>query len=383
MPELSPLEWALLVPVVVGCGYALACWAIVSRYLAGAGPAPEKGAWPPVSILKPVHGLEKDLYENILSACELDYPEYQLVLSVQRLADPALPLLRAIEREYPDRVTVVAIASEPVVNGKVQNMIGALSAARHDVLVISDSDIRLSPDYLRHIVAPLADPAVGCVSTLYRAVGARSWPEKLEQLSYNSEFIVNVIFAKVTGAYEFCAGASAAVRRKELEAIGGFEALLDYLVEDFELGRRVKALGYRNLLVPHFVDNSLDVASAREWWNHQVYWDQNTRAANPIGFFCTFLIQPLPFALLFALVRGFDALGCAALLGTLAIRVVTRAGIFSAMGDREGLRMLGWLPLRDLAGFVSWAVACVKRSFVWRDLRFELNRDGRIVPRET
>jgi ceramide glucosyltransferase len=378
------LELALLVPVAAGCLYALLCLGAVLR-LARRRPAPppQGFAWPPVTILKPVHGLERGLRENLRSTCRFDYPDYQVVFSVQRVDDPALPLLREIQREFgPERVSVAVTASEPVVNGKIQNLIGGLKAARHQVVLISDSDIRLRPDYLKAIVAPLADPEVGGACTLYRAAGARTWYEKVEQLSYNSEFIVNVIFAEVTGAYEFFPGCSVAIRRSALDEVGGFEPLLEFLVEDFELGRRLRAAGWRTVLVPYFVDTTIHLSRARDWWQHQVYWDQNTRAVNPVGFFFTFLIQPLPFALLFAGLRGFDPLGSALLLATLGVRLATRAWIFRGIGDRESGRMLAWLPLRDLAGLLSWCVALGKRSFVWRDLRFGLTRDGRIVPRE-
>jgi ceramide glucosyltransferase len=383
----SPLSWAqmaLLAPILGGCIYALLCLGAVLLF---ARRRPEvlsdDAPLPAVTILKPVHGLEKNLAANLRSCCALDYPEYQVVFSVQRLDDPALPLLRALQQEFgTDRVAVAVTDSEPVVNGKIQNLLGGLKAARHQVVLISDSDMFLRPDYLRVIVAPLADPDVGCACTLYRAVGAQSWFEKLELLSYNSEFIVNVIFADVSGAYDFGPGCSVAIRRKALDDIGGLEPLLDYLVEDFELMRRINAAGYRTAIVPYFVETTVDLARPGEWWSHQVYWDQNTKAVNPVGFFFTFLIQPLPFALVFALLRGFDPLGWAALLGTLAVRMGTRAWIFHAIGDREGPRALAWLPVRDLAGIGSWFVAYFKRTFVWRHIRFGLTRDGRIVPRE-
>jgi ceramide glucosyltransferase len=380
------LQGACLVPTVAGSVFSLLCLAAVFYWVRGypQPPVPAGFAWPGVSILKPIRGLEKGLEENLRSACVLDYPDYQVVLSAQSPDDPALPVLRKLEREFgPERVTVAVTDSEPVVNGKIQNLMGGFKAARHEILLISDSDVRLRPDYLKTIVAPLADPEVGCVCTLYRAVDAGKWYEKLELLSYNSDFIVQVIFAKVSGASDFCLGCSVAIRRSALEAIGGFEPLGEYLAEDFEMGRRITQRGYRAEVLPYFVDASLDLRRPGDWWDHQVYWDQNTRAARPIGFLFSVVVKALPFALLFALARGFDGLGLAVLGGALAIRLGTAGLIMRRIGDAAGPRYLAWLPLRDLAGMGSWLVAIFKRTFVWRDLRFGLTRDGRVVPRPT
>jgi len=390
--SLTGIQALLLLPAVVGSIYSVLTLLAVYHFVrreptaqAGPGPTPlaASGSWPPVSILKPVHGLEKDLEHNLRSACTLDYPGYQVVFSVQRLDDPALPLLRKLEREFGgERVTVAVTDNEPVINGKVQNLVGALKVARHDILLISDSDVCLEPGYLKTIIEPFDDPQVGSVCTLYRGRSAQRWFEKLELLSYNSDFVINVIFAKVTGASDFCLGCSVAMRREALMAAGGLEPLGEYLVEDFELGRRIARAGYTTELVPYFVDTTIDLERPSQWWNHQVYWDQNTRAARPKGFAATILIRAVPFALAFALARGFDPLGLQVLAATLAIRVVTAAGQFVRIGDREGLRSLHWLPVRDLAGVASWLVAICKRSFVWRDIRFGLTRDGRIVPRQ-
>lgn len=381
-PEI--LAAAALLPVVGGSVYALLCVGAAALFARRRDRPPAPVAtWPPVSLIKPICGLEKDLAKNLRSACSQDYPAFQVVLSIQRPDDPALPLLRKLESEFgPERVSVVVADSAPVVNGKIQNLVGALAAARHDLLVISDSDVRLRPDYLRTIVAPLADPEVGCVCTLYRAVRAESWFERLELLTLNAEFIVSVIFASVTGASGFCLGASTALRRSTLAKIGGLEPLAEYLVEDYEMGRRIREQGFRFVLVPYFVDMMVDLSAPADWWRHQVYWDQNTKAARPIGFFATVLIRAVPFALLFAALRGFDPLGSTVLAATLAWRLITTAAtLHLALRDREGLRSLALLPLRDLAGLASWLAALVKTHFVWRGYRFRLLRGGRIEPR--
>ena len=380
-PRLA-LELLLLVPVIGGTVYGVLCMAATAlfRRRVQAHRVSQVDSWPPVTILKPIYGLEKDLEANLRRACMQDYPDYQVVLSAQRRDEPALPLMRKIAREFgPERVTVALEQSEPVVNGKMQNLCIGLRAARHEVLVTSDSDMLVSSDFLRAIVAPLRDPQVGCVCTLYRAVGAVTWYEKLELLSLNADFVVNLVFAEMTGASMFCLGSSSALRRGTLEAIGGFEALSDYLVEDFELGRRIRELGLRLELVPYLVDTVVSLESARQWWDHQVYWDLNTRWARPKGFFATVLLKSVPFAVLFAAARGLDSTGALVVVGALAARLATTAWNLAMIGDREGLRSLGLLPLRDLTGLITWMLALTRQRVVWRGVKLGLKRDGRIV----
>ena len=375
------VETALLVPVVGGSVFCLLCVWAARRFMAVAHPVGDYR--PPVTVLKPIYGLDKGLEDNLLSLCRQDYPDYQVVLAVQRIDDPALPLLRKIAARFPERVTLVVKPSAPVVNGKVQNVVNALTAARHEILIISDSDVRLAPDYLDAIVAPLEDQDVGYVCTLYRSAAADSWFEKFELLSLNADFVPSIIFSAVTGAAKFCLGASVAFRKNDLEAVGGMDALGDYLVEDYELGRRLIGLGKRMVLSSHIVDVVADYPSLSTWWHHQIYWDQNTWAANPAGFALTILTRAVPFAIIFAAVRAFDGIGLAVFAVALAIRLGTAAWISARhLDDREGLRALWLLPLRDLLALASWYIALTRRSFVWRGHKFGLTRNGRIVARD-
>ncbi|MDJ0950624.1 MAG: bacteriohopanetetrol glucosamine biosynthesis glycosyltransferase HpnI [Alphaproteobacteria bacterium] len=380
------LQVVCLVPVVCGAAYQLLGLFAAYRFFArpSTDDAPDDDSWPPVTILRPVHGLDKNFAANMRSACLQDYPAYQVVFAVQRLDDPALPVLEEIAAEFgPDRVTLVAVDSEPVVNGKMQNLSNALSAARHDILLISDSDVHLRPDYLKAIVAPLRTSEAGFSCSLYRAGSAETWYEKLELLTLNADFTASILFAEITDASDFCLGSSVAFRRKDLEEIGGFEALADYLVEDYEMGRRFRKKGLKMALVPYFVDLVVDLEDPRQWWHHQVYWDQNTWAAQPVGFLFMVLTFAVPFALLFALLRLFDPIGMMVLAAVLAVRLGT-AGVFAAhyLRDRATLRSLVYLPLRDLAGLLSWFTAIRKRTFIWRGHEFGLTREGRIVPRK-
>ncbi|MDJ0895400.1 MAG: glycosyltransferase [Alphaproteobacteria bacterium] len=377
------IQVVLLVPVFCGSLYCVLCILAAEHFLKGRHRRfyPDPPDWPPVTILRPIYGLDKDLEASLRSACTQDYPVYQVVASVQRMDDPALPILRHLADEFgEDRITIVAVDSEPVFNGKIQNLQNALQAARYDVLVISDSDVRLQPDYLKAIVRPLQDPTVGYVCTVYRAVRAETWHEKLELLSLNADFMISIVFAEVTGASDFCLGPSVAFRRSGLELIGGFEALSEYLVEDYELGRRLIGRGYRMILVPHFVEVIMDLAGLRQWWDHQLYWDLNTRSARPWAYFMTVLTRSVPFAVMFALVRLFDPVGLLVLLGALGVRLGSAALMLSRhIEDREGLRALALLPLRDLAGFAIWLFALFQRTVVWRGREFRIAGDGRIL----
>jgi ceramide glucosyltransferase len=324
------------------------------------------------------------LRENLRTTCLQDYPNFQVVFSVQRLDDPAIPLLKEVQQEFgSDRVTVAIENRRAGTNGKINNLIGALEHARHDILVISDSDVRLRPDYLKTIVAPLGDPDVGFVCTLYKAVCADRWFEKLELLTLNADLMASMVFAHVSGAAKFCIGASTALRRDTLEQIGGLEALADYLVEDYEMGRRIWMSGKKDWIVPYFVDTIIDLRSPSQWWGHQVYWDQNNRAARPKAYFSTIVLRSVPCALLYAAVRLCDTTGLAVLAGALLLRLATAAMIARwGLGDREGLRSLGLLPLRDVAALISWLLAYTKRTTVWRGAQFTLTRDGRLIARE-
>jgi len=386
------LELIILIPVLGGSVYAFLClWAVIRfrreerAHKTATSVTQAFAEWPPATILKPVCGLEKHQRENLRSACIQDYPEFQVVFSVQDAGDPALPLLYELQQEFgAERVTVAVENFRAGTNGKINNMIGGLRHARHDVLVISDSDVRLNPDYLKTIIAPLGKADIGCVCTFYKAAGADTWYEKVELLTLNADFITNVLFAHASGASRFCLGASAAIHRSTLEEIGGLEDLSDYLVEDYEMGRRVWERGKKVAIVPYFVDTVVDLKKPSAWWNHQIYWDQNTRAARPFAFFSTALIRSVPFAFLFAALRLFDPIGLVVLAGAAGLRLVSAAFILGwGLRDSEGVRSLWLLLFRDLSSLATWLLAFTKRTTVWRGASFILTKDGRLVARNS
>ncbi len=383
---LSLLRWICLIPAIGGSIYAMLCLLAVIRFRTQPDSSPcFFSQWPVVTILKPVCGLEKNQRANLRSTCLQDYPEFQVVFSVQDPNDPVIPLLKEIQEEFGlERVSVAIENHQAGPNGKINNLLGALPYARYDILVISDSDVRLKPDYLKSIIGPLSDPEVGIVCTLYKATCADRWFEKMELLTFNADFIPSVVFAHVSGASKFCLGPSMALRRSTLKEIGGLETLADYLVEDYEMGRRIWSSGKRVAIAHYFIDIVVDLKNRSQWWNHQVYWDQNTRAAQPGGFFASILIRSVPFAFLFAISHLGDVIGLGVLAGALGLRLATAAIIIGwGFRDREGLKNLTLLPLRDITALLSWFLALTKRTVLWRGSEFILSRDGRLVPRES
>ena len=204
----------------------------------------------------------------------------------------------------------------------------------------------------------------------------------MELLTLNADFMTSVVFAHTTGAAKFCLGASTALHRSTLEEIGGLEVLADYLVEDYEMGRRIWMSGKKLAVVPYLVDTMMDLKNPDQWWSHQVYWDQNHRSARPLAYLSTLIIRSVPFALLFALFHPTRPFAWGVLGSALLLRLGTAAiNLGWGMRDREGLRSIWLLPFRDIAGFVSYVLAYTKRTTIWRGTEYTLTRDGRLLAR--
>ena len=370
-----------------GIGVGAVCWfgTLVAAPFFHKRRMPGSGAFdtlPSVTILKPVCGLEKNLVENLRTACEQDYPDYQVVYSTQRHDDPAMGILHDLAREFgPERVSVVVSEVTIGANGKINNLAGALSRARNDILVISDSDVRLRPDYLKAIVAPLADPSIGGVSTFFRAADANSWYEQMELLTLSADHFATAMFAGVVGVSDFCFGASFALRRETLERIGGLDDLGSYLVEDNEMGQRILRSGLKLAVVPYVVDTTVDLKSATQWWQKMNYWDQNTRVARPGVFAASLLLRIIPLAVLLAALRGFDSISLSVLGGAIVLRISAATMVLGvALQDVRSLRSIWLIPLKDVLSLFWFAHAYVNRTVVWRGAKLGLTRDGRFIP---
>ena len=336
---------------------------------------------PPVTIIKPVKGCDAEAYENFASFCRQDYPEFQLIFALAAADDPAVPVIRRLQADYPELATELVV--DPTLhgaNGKVGNLINAWPYARHDLIIIADSDVRVGPGYLRATVAPFADPDVGLVTNLYRSAGVDGVPAAVEALGFTAEMIPNVLAALQLEGLSFALGASMACRRKALETIGGFPALADFLADDYQLGNRIAAAGWRLELSGEFVECFSRGESLGQVLSRQLRWCRTMRVSRPGGYLASGITQPFWGAVALLISADF----CVATLGAVALLYLVRSLVavrFSRVYVRDNLlpRFLWLLPLRDALSSVAWALSFLGRRVLWRGTLFELQPGGRIV----
>jgi ceramide glucosyltransferase len=342
---------------------------------------PSTGFAPPVSILKPLKGLECEAYENLASFCRQDYPEYEILFAVDDERDSAIPIIEKLIRDFPSvpiRLLVGSAISGS--NNKVAKLCRLLPAARHELLVMSDSDIRVKPDYLRCVVSPFCDPSVGAVTCLYRGMtNSNLWAE-LEDLNLTTDWLASTLVARKLEGVNFALGATIAVSRSRLAEIGGFEALADCAADDYELGRRIAARGYRVELAPCEVQTLCASGTARQFFLHHLRWDVVIRHCRPWGYAGQLFTKGLPWSLTAAMV----APSRLAAIGYLVIPLAARLAMafsFGAYGMKDPLVRRRWwlIPLHDAVEFFIWMVALFSNRVSWRESKFSVWQ-GRLIP---
>lgn len=360
---------------ISGCGIVSF---LIARRRKSARPAIQL---PAVSILKPLKGIDPAMWESFCSHCEQDYPEYQLIFGVSDPADPAINLVRRLQQEYPRRDIQLVVSDRTLgANTKVSTLAQMLPSARHDVLLVNDSDIRVAGNYLQRVISPLADTSVGLVTCLYRGVASATLGSRLEALGISTDFVPGVLSARILeGGLRFGLGSTLAFRRSDLQAIGGFEALADYLADDYELGRRIARTGKRVELSDIVVDTFLPAYSVRQFVQHQLRWSRTIRDARRWGYVGLLLTFGLPWALVTLLAA--HGASWAWLLFALTVTVRLTVGFGSALAvlrDRQIVHDFFLLPLRDLIAPLVWALSFAGNQISWRGDLFYL-KDGRLA----
>ena len=360
---------------IVGCLYAVgAAWAVRAfRESPAADPAVISGG---VTILKPLHGAEPGLYENLASFIDQDFPgPAQFVFGVSDANDAARPVVQRLIHAFPDRDLELVVGIRHVEgNGKIANLCTMSAAIRHEVIVLSDSDIRVGHDYVRTICDSLAVPGVGLVTCLYRGgVDAGFW-SGLSTMAIDFHFFPAVLLGLRLGKARPCMGATMAFTRRTLDAIGGFRAFGGHLADDYAIGEAVRATGRRVVVARQLVEHRCNERTGRELFVHELRWARTIRSIDPRGFAGSVVTHPLPFAIAAVLAGTCDSASLITLVAVLCCRGYLQLEVERTMGRSTWRWLLG--PLRDILSFVVFCASFVTDVVVWRGRRYRVRTDG-------
>ena len=359
-----------------------------SRQLACLAEAADLHSLPPVTILKPVHGMEPQLEATLESFFRQDYPNFEIIFGARSRDNAALVVVERLRARYPQVRTQVVISGDPSwPNAKVFSLAKMIASSDNEYLVISDSDVLVGPDFLRNVMPPLLNPKVGLVTCLYQGIPAEGFWSQLEALGMSVEMPAGVMVAgMVEGGMKFALGAAMAVRRDAIEAIGGVRETADFYSDDFVLGHLIAEAGYTVVLSHYKVGHVLAVRSLLRTFGDQLRWLKSTRFSRPWGHVGSGLTYAVPFGLL-ALLLGLEhhhhwlsigvALFCLAWLNRTLLAAIVGWGV---LRDARSLWLCWLYPLRDLLGFCTWAVSFTGNKFSWRGEPYQFGEDGRISP---
>ncbi len=336
---------------------------------------------PPVSILKPVKGVDAQAYQNFASFCQQQYPEYELIFGVADPDDPILPVIERLRRDFPKERIRLIVAEAFGANRKASLLHQMEQEARYETLVVSDSDMRATPEYLQRVVSPLADERIGLVTCPYRGVSALNLAAGLEALHMGVTFLPSVVVARKFLDMRFAMGATVVLRRQDLARLGGFASMADYLADDYQLGARIAGLGLKVHLSSYVMACVLGASSFREQWHREVRWMRCSRVSRPREYPGLLLSFSTPLAVVWTLASGFEPESWQALLVSLVVRWTVAWLVSGRTGDRESRRWLLWLPVRDMLTALTWCVGGIGRRIVWRGEEFELQPGGLMRPR--
>jgi ceramide glucosyltransferase len=362
---------------LAGTAYFVLSICAALRYRAEPEVIADRNFAPPVSILKSLKGTDPHMFAAFVSHCTLDYPEYELLFGVNDSGDPALTLVAQVRKQFPQaNLRVIECPKVLGLNGKVSALAQMLPHARYQHILINDSDIVVPPDYLRRVMAPFADPKVGMVTTLYRAVAGNTLGSKLEALGLSSDFAGGVLLARaMEGGIRFGLGATMATTKAVIEKIGGLAQLADYLGDDYELGARTADAGYTVQLSGPVVETALPDYNFRDFWLHQMRWARNVKDRRSSQYFGLIATFGFAWAILAALARPFSWWTWLILAITAVARFASAIVIGRAvLHDRQLLRDIWLLPLRDFVALAVWFASYWGNTVVWRGLRFKLRK---------
>jgi ceramide glucosyltransferase len=375
------LRYAALLMAAAPLGYYAVATVMAWRFFRRERARKLQEYTPGVSVLKPVRGIDFGSYENFASFCRQDYPGYEILFAANDNADLAVPLIQRLMADFPERRIRLLVGAEHLgANRKVNNLARLAQEAQHEILVLSDGDVRVGPNYLREVVAPFADGGIGAVTCFYRAMAEKNLGAEIEAIGAASDFFAGVFVANGMEGMSFALGASIATTKRWLGKIGGFAAFADMLADDYELGNRIAKAGGRVVLSREVVWTMYPAQTARGFWDHQLRWARTVRLCRPASYFGLLLTHGLPWALLAAIVAPTGWIGAAYLLAYLVLRLgmAWTVGVWGVRDDV--LRRKFWLvPLRDVLNFGVWLASFASNRITWGGEEYAL-RKGRMIP---
>lgn len=361
--------------------YVLACVA-AWKFSRGPGERVSGSFQPPVSILKPLYGVDFASYENYASFCHQHYSaEYEILFAVNEQSDPAIAVVQRLIGAFPQREIKLLIGAEYFgANRKVNSLARLASEAKYEVLALSDGDVRVTPEYLQNVVAPLRDPAVGAVTSFYRGIAQKNLGAEFEAIGATSAFFAGVLMAVWTEGVKFALGASIATTKTWLRKIGGFEEIAAFLADDYEIGRRVAAAGGRVVLSHETVWTMYPAQTVRGFWEHQLRWARTVRLCRPVSYAALLFTQGLPWAVAAAIVAPARWIAIAYLIAYLVLRLAMAWILGVTVVKDAVLRRRLWLvPLWDAIHFVVWVASFASNHIVWGDVEYVVD-GGRMKP---
>jgi ceramide glucosyltransferase len=371
----TEIGWLLAAFALCGAGYAVMAVRASSRFMRA--PPSGHGSDAPVTILKPLYLGEPDLRENLESFFAQDFgAPVQIVFGVHDAFDPAVQVVRALQAQYPDFDTcIVANSAINGANGKVSNLINMFPAAKHDILVLSDSDIRVPRNWLTEVLSALARPGVGLVTCLYNGEATHDglWPS-LAAMGTSYDFLPNVLTGVSLGLAEPCMGSTIALTRSTLNRIGGFAAFANYLADDYEMGQAVRRLGLQLAIPALSVGHSATETSLSELFNHELRWTRTIRRINPAGHVGSIITFAVPLALMAAILLDFRPLSLVVIAVALAARLFLKHRLDRIFFIKAGPSWL--LPLRDVLSFAVFVASLFGETVQWRGTRMSVERSG-------
>jgi ceramide glucosyltransferase len=368
------LSFVCAVLALAGAGYYVLCLFSAWSYLRDRGKIAANGFSPGVSILKSLRGVDPNMYEAFRSHCMQDYADYEIIFGVSDAHDEAIGLVEKLKVEFPQRRIQLVMADMSLgANGKVSTLAQMLPHASFEYLVVNDSDIKVDRDYLQRIMAPLANARAGMVTCLYRGIPANSVGSRMESLGISSDFMPGVLTSRLLEGVKFGLGATLAFSRQALERVGGFEAFVDYLADDYELGAQITAAGHEVVIAETVVDTDVPRYSFREFIRHQLRWARAVRDSRRWGYLGLGITHALPWAILALVFSGGDSwmwmLFAVVLVLRFAVAVVVGR---SVLKDRAILPWIWLIPFRDVVALSIWMASFGGNTVIWRGMKFHL-----------